>query len=150
MDKGFVRPPKPPYGAPVLFVNKKFGFMRVDYRALNDLTTKNRHPLPLLEESLASLQGATTFTELDLRSRYYHIRIAEGDEPKTAFRTRYGHYEYAVMPFGLTNAFTTFMALMNDVLRPCLNKFVVVYLDDILVHSTNADQHAHHLYMPRA
>ena len=147
VDKGFVRPSKSPYGAPVLFVKKKDGSMRlcVDYRALNHLTTKNRHPLPLLEESLASLQGATTFTKLDLRSGYYQIRIAAGDEPKTAFRTRYGHYEYTVMPFGLTNAPATFMALMNDVLRPYLDKFVVVYLDDILVYSPTADQHAHHL-----
>ena len=147
VDKGFVRPSKSPYGAAVLFVKKKDGSMClcVDYRALNHLTTKNRHPLPLLEESLASLQGATTFTKLDLRSGYYQIRIAEGDEPKTAFRTSYGHYEYAVMPFGLTNAPATFMALMNDVLRPYLDKFVVVYLDDILVYSPNADQHAHHL-----
>jgi hypothetical protein len=130
-----------------MFVKKKDGSMRlcVDYRALNDLTTKNRHPLMLLEESLASLSGATCFSKLDLRSGYYQIRIASGDIPKTAFRTRYGRYEYTVMPFGLTNAPATFMALMNDVLRPHLDHFAVVYLDDILIYSKDPASHARHL-----
>lgn len=118
----------------------------VDYRTLTGLTTKNRHPLPLLEESLASLSGATCFSKLDLRSGYYQIRIASGDIPKTTFRTRYGHYEYTVMPFSLTNAPATFMALMNDAL--CLHlddRFAFVYLDDVLIYSKESASHARHL-----
>lgn len=150
LDKGFIRPSKSPYGAPVLFVRQPDGDgwkmrMCVDYRALNKLTIKNRYPLPLISESLDRLRGATIFSKLDLAKGYHQIRIAEDDIPKTAFRTRYGHYEYTVMSFGLCNAPATFATLMNNVLRDYLDKFVVVYLDDILIYSSSLDEHEEHI-----
>ena len=147
LEKGFIRPSQSPYGAPIIFVPKKGGQLRmcVDYRALNKITVKNRYPLPRIDDLLDRLQGAQYFTKLDLQSGYWQVRIREGDEAKTAFRTRYGHYEWRVLPFGLTNAPATFQSLMNDVLRPFLDDFVVVYLDDILIYSTTAEQHLRHL-----
>jgi RNase H-like domain found in reverse transcriptase/Reverse transcriptase (RNA-dependent DNA polymerase) len=112
---------------------------------LNKITIKNKYPLPLIGETLDRLSGASVFTKFDLRVGYAHVRIAEGDEWKTAFRTRYGHYEYLIMPFGLTNAPASFQNLMNDVFRPYLDKFVVVYLDDILVYSKNLEEHKKHV-----
>ena len=140
---GWVRPSVSPYGAPILFVRKKDGTMRMctDYRALNKITKKNRYPLPRIEELMDRLQGARIFTKIDLRQGYHQIRIAEEDIEKTAFRTRYGHYEYTVLPFGLTNAPATFMTLMHDVLREQLDVSVVVYLDDILIYSKTPEQH---------
>ena len=147
LDKGYIKPSMSPYAAPVLFVKKKGGDLRmcVDYRALNDITVKNRYPLPRVDEIFDQLKTATYFTKIDLRSGYWQIRVANEDTHKTAFRTRYGHYEFLVMPFGLTNAPATFQNLMNDVLRPYLDKFVVVYLDDILVYSDTWEEHVAHL-----
>ena len=130
---GWIRPSQSPYGAPILFVRKKDGTMRMctDYRGLNKITKKNRYPLPRIEELMDRLQGAQFFTKIDLRQGYHQIRIAEPDVEKTAFRTRYEHFEYTVLPFGLTNAPATFMTLMHEVLRDQLDRSVVVYLDDI-------------------
>ena len=134
VGNGWIRPSQSPYGAPILFVKKKDGTTRMctDYRALNKITKKNVYPLPRIDELLDRLEGAKFFTKIDLRQGYHQIRIAEADVEKTAFRTRYGHYEYLVLPFGLTNAPATFMGLMNEVFRPLLDKSVVIYLDDIL------------------
>ena len=139
----WIRPSQSPYGAPILFVKKKDGTTRMctDYRALNKITKKNVYPLPRIDELLDRLQGAKFFTKIDLRQGYHQIRIKEADVEKTAFRTRYGHYEYMVLPFGLTNAPATFMGLMNEVFRPLLDKSVVVYLDDILVYSRTWEDH---------
>jgi hypothetical protein len=128
-------------------VKKKDGTLRlcVDLRGLNKITIKNRYPLPLPSELVDRCYKAKYFTKLDLRGAYNLIRIAEGDEWKTAFRTRYGHYEYCVMPFGLTNAPASFQALINSVLKPFLDRFTVVYLDDILVYSETLEEHIQHV-----
>jgi Reverse transcriptase (RNA-dependent DNA polymerase)/Aspartyl protease len=149
LKKGFIRPSKSPWAAPILFVKKKDGSMRlcIDYRALNKMTIKIRYPLPRTDDLLDRLYGAQVLSKLDLRQGYNQIRIHEPDIEKTAFRTRYGHFEYTAMPFGLTNAPATFMTLMNDILRPFLDKFIVVYLDDILIYSKNEAEHQQHLAM---
>jgi hypothetical protein len=133
LAKGYIKPNKSPYGAPVLFVHKKDGTLRmcVDYRALNKATVKNLYPLPRIDDLFDRPSGAKVFSRIDLRSGYYQIRIAEGDEEKTACRTRYGSYEFLAMPFGLTDAPATFCTLMNDIFREWLDDFVVVYIDDI-------------------
>ncbi|TYK22018.1 RNA-directed DNA polymerase-like protein [Cucumis melo var. makuwa] len=138
---------KAPYGAPVLFQKKKDGSSRlcIDYRALNKLTVRNKYPLPIITDLFDRLHGAKYFSKLDLRSGYYQVRIAEGDEPKTTCVTRYGAFEFLVMPFGLTNAPATFCTLMNQVFHEYLDKFVVVYLDDIVVYSTTMEEHRDHL-----
>jgi hypothetical protein len=147
LAKGYIKPSKSPYGAPVLFVHKKDGTLRmcVDYRALNKATVKNRYPLPRIDDLFDRLSGAKVFSRIDLRSEYYQIRIAEGDEEKTACRTRYGSYEFMVMPFGLTNAPATFYTLMNDIFREWLDDFVVVYIDDILIYRSSLEEHVEHL-----
>lgn len=117
----------------------------IDYRGLNDITIKNRYPLPLLSSAFELLQGAKVFTKLDLRNAYHLVWICEGDEWKTAFNTPTGHYEYLVLPFGLNNAPAVFQALVNDVLRDLINRFVFVYLDDILIFSSSLQAHTQHV-----
>jgi len=147
LEKGYILPSTSPWGAPVLFVKKNDGTLRlcIDYRELNRITVKNHYPLPRIDYLLDQLQGARTFFKIDLRSRYHQLRIKDKDIPKTAFHTRYGHYEFVVMPFGLTNAPVAFMGLMNKVLKPYLDQFVVVFIDDILIYSRTPGEHTHHL-----
>ena len=144
LANGFIRPSKSPAGAPILFDRKSDGFLQlcVDYRGLNNLTIKNRYPLPLIGESLDRLGRAKQFTQLDLTSAYHRMRIREGDEWKTAFRTRYGHFEYQVMPFGLTNAPASFQGYINKIFAEKFDIFVIVYLDDIFIY-TNDDGNGH-------
>ncbi|KAJ9515263.1 hypothetical protein QJQ45_002393 [Haematococcus lacustris] len=146
-EKGFIRPSTSPYAAGVLFVRKKDGTFRmcVDYRPLNRITIKNKYPLPRVENMLDRLHGATVFSKIDLRQGYHQIRIAPEDIPKTAFSTRYGHFEFTVLPFGLCNAPATFQRLMNDIFRQELDDHVIVYLDDILIFSRTHEEHARHL-----
>ncbi|GJS90886.1 putative reverse transcriptase domain-containing protein [Tanacetum coccineum] len=146
-DKGFIRPSFSPWGASVLFVKKKDGSFRmcIDYRELNKLTVKNRYPLPRIDDLFDQLQGSSVYSKIDLRSGYHQLRVREEDIPKTAFRTRYSHYEFQVMPFGLTNAPAVFMDLMNRVCKPYLDKFVIVFIDDILIYSKNKQEHEEHL-----
>ncbi|GJZ78148.1 putative reverse transcriptase domain-containing protein [Tanacetum coccineum] len=142
-DKGFIRPSSSPWGAPVLFVNKKDESFRmcIDYRELNKLTIKNCYLLPRIDDLFDQLQGSQYFSKIDLRFGYHQLRVHEDEIPKTAFRTRYGHFEFTVMPFGLTNAPAVFMDLMNRVCRPYLDKFVIVFIDDILIYSNTREEH---------
>eukprot|EP00253_Pinus_taeda_P017986 PITA_17986 len=147
LDKNYIHPSVSPWGAPVLFVKKKDGtfWMCIDYHQLNKLTIKNKYPLPRIDELFDQVKGMTVFSKIDLRSGYHQIRIKDEDIAKTAFRTRYGHYEFVVLPFGLTNAPATFMCLMNNIFHQYLDRFVLIFIDDILVYSRTMEEHQEHL-----
>ena len=147
LGKGFIEPSKSPYGAPVFFVKKADGSLRIvcDWRDLNKITIKNKACLPNIDDLFDTVQGARYFTKLDLRSGYNQIRISEKDVPKTAINTPFGHFQFRVMGFGLTNAPATFQALMNSILQPYLRDFVVVFLDDILIFSKTWSEHLRHV-----
>ncbi len=147
LDKGSIRPSVSPWGAPVLFIKKKDETLRlcIDYQQLNKVTVKNKYPLLRIDNLFDQLKGAGTFSKIDLRSGYHQLRVKDADVPKTAFRTQYGHYEFPVMLFGLTNAQAAFMDLMNLIFHPYLDRFVVVFIDDILVYSKNKEEHDEHL-----
>ncbi|GJR33796.1 putative reverse transcriptase domain-containing protein [Tanacetum coccineum] len=146
-DKGFIRPSSSPWGAPFLFVKKKDGSFRmcIDYRELNKLTVKNRYPLSRIDDLFDQLQGSIIYSKIDLRLGYHQLRVRDQDIPKTTFQTRYGYYEFQVMPFGLTNAPAVFIDLMNRVCKPYLDKFVIVFIDDILIYSKDKKEHEEHL-----
>ncbi len=147
LKRGWIRPSKSPAGAPVFFKPKKDGTLRlrVDFRGLNQITKKNRYPLPLISEVIDRLSGACYFTKLNIREAYHRLRIASGDEWKTALCTRYGHYEYTVVVFGLVNAPAAFQGHINNVLREHLDQFCIAYLDDIVVYSNSLEEHREHL-----
>jgi hypothetical protein len=134
-------------GAPILFVEKKDETQRmcVDYRSLNEVTIKNKYPLPRMEDLFDEMKGASVFSKIDLRSGYHHLKIRESDIPKAAFRTLYGLYEYTVMSFGLTNTPAYFMYLLNKVFMEYLDRFIVVFIDDILIFSKTMEEHEEHL-----
>lgn len=144
---GFIRPSRSPHGAPILFVRKKDGSLRlcVDFRGLNKITKKDKYPLPLISDLLDAPRKARMYTKLDLRHAYHLVRIAEGDEWKTVFRTRYGSFEWMVMPFGLTNSPAAFQRFMNDIFSDLLDVNVIVYLDDILIYSDDMSKHTQHV-----
>jgi hypothetical protein len=147
LEKGYIRPSTSPWAGLVLFVEKMDGTNRmcIDYRALNEVTVKNKYPLPRIEDLFDQLRGVSVFSKIDLRSGYHQLRIRPSDIPKTAFITKYGLYEFTVMSFGLTNAPAYFMYMMNNVFMDYLDMFVVVFIDDILVYSQNEQEHEEHL-----
>ena len=147
LSKGFIRPSISPWGALILFLKKKDGSLRlcIDYRQLNIVTIRNQYPLPRIDELLDHLQGFRVYSEIDLRSGYHQLRVQESDVPKTAFRTRYEHYEFLVMPFGLTNAPAAFVDLMNWVFQSYFDKFVIVFIDDILVYSGSLEENSEYM-----
>jgi len=147
LDKMFVRPSVSPWGAPVLLVKKKDGSTKlcIDYRQLNKVTIKNRYPLPRIDDLMDQLVGARVFNKIDLRSSYHQIKVKDEDIQKTAFMTRYGHYEYTVMPFSVTNAPGVFMEYINRIFHAFLDRFVVVFIDDSLIYSKTEEEHAEHL-----
>nr|GEY32844.1 putative reverse transcriptase domain-containing protein [Tanacetum cinerariifolium] len=145
-DQGFISSISSPWRAPVLFVKKKYGsfWMYINYSELNKLIVKNRYPLSRIDDLFDQLQGSSVYSKIDLRSCYHQLRVREEDIPKTAFSTRYRHYEFQVMPFGLTNTLTVFMDLMNRVCKPYLDKFMIVFIDDVLIYSKNKEEHEEH------
>jgi hypothetical protein len=149
LDLGLIRTSVSPWGAPVIFIRMKDGSWRlcIDYRQLNKATITNQYPLPRIDNPFDQMEGATVFSKIDLRSGYHQLRIKEDDIPKTAFKTRFGQYEFTVLPFGLTNAPGVFMSLMNGVFREYLDKFVQVFIDDILIYSRTTEEHDEHLLL---
>jgi hypothetical protein len=149
LKKGYIHPSVSPWGAPILFMKKKDGMLRlcIDFRQLNKVTVKKKYPLPRIDDLFDQLKDAKIFSKIDLRSGYNQVRIKDEDINKTTVRTRYGHYEFTVVPFGLSNAPAVFMCLMNGVLRDYLDKFIIVFLDDILVYSKSEEDHEQHLRM---
>jgi hypothetical protein len=147
LEKRFIHPSSSPWGAPVIFVPKKDGTQRlcIDYRTLNEVTVKNMYPLPRIDDLFNQLHGACVLSKIDLRSGYHQLKIRECDIPKTAFVSRYGPYEYTVMSFELTNAPTYFIYLMNKVFMEYLDKFIVVFIDDILIYSRSEEEYEEHL-----
>jgi hypothetical protein len=147
LEKGYIRPSTSPWAALVLFVEKKDGMKRmcIDYRALNEVTIKNKYPLSRIEDLFGQLRGASVFSKIDLRSGYHQLRIRPSDITKTTFITKYGLYEFMIMSFGLTNAPAFFMYLMNSVFMDYLDKPIVVFIDDILIYSQNEQEHEEHL-----
>ena len=144
---GFIRPSTSPWGAPVLFARKRDKTLQlcIDYRQLNRVTIKNRYPLPRIDDLFDQLRGARVYSKIEIRTGYHQLRVRETDNPKTAFSTRYGHFEFTVMPFGLTNAPAAFMDLMHRIFQPYLDQFVVVFVDEILIYSQSEWEHEHHL-----
>ena len=149
LDKGFIRPSSSPWGCPALFVKKKDGSLQmcVDYRPLNEVTIKNKYPLPRIDILFDQLSGARYFSKIDLRLGYHQIKIQKEDIPKTAFSTRYSLYEFTVMSFGLTNAPAYFMYLMNSIFMEELDVFVIIFIDDILIYSKTQEDHARHIHI---
>jgi hypothetical protein len=149
LDKVYISPRVSLWGEPALFVRKKNGTLRfrIDYRKLNKMTIKNKYPLPRIYDLFNHLRGDAIFSKIELRSGYHQVIIKDEDIHKKTFRTRYGHYEFVVVPFGLTNASVTFMCLINSVLSKYLDKFVLIFMDDILVYSENQEEHEEHLRM---
>ena len=147
LDKGFIRPSTSPWGAPVLFAKKRGKTLGlcIGYRQLNRVMIQNRYPLSRIDELFDQLRGVRVYSKIDLRTSYHQLRVREADIPKTAFRTRYGHFEVTVMPFGLTNAPAAFMDLMHRIFQPYLDQFVVVFMDDILIYSQSEWEHEYHL-----
>ena len=147
LDKGFIRPSTSPWGTPVLFAKKKDKTLRlcIDYRQLNRVTIKNHYPLPRIDDLFDQLRGARVYSKIDLRTGYHQLRVKDTDIPKTAFRKRYGHFEFTVIPFGLTNAPAAFMDLMHRIFQPYLDQFVIVFVDDILIYSKSEWEHEYHL-----
>jgi hypothetical protein len=147
LERGLIQPISSPWGAPVLFVPKPNGKLRMccDFRLLNKQTVKNKYPLPRIDDLLDVLHGKKVFSSLDLQSGYWQIALSPEDMRKTAFNTHFGHYEYKVMCFGLSNAHATFQSLMNDIFKEEIGKFVVIYLDDILIFSDTPEEHIEHL-----
>ena len=147
LDLGIIRPSVSPWGAPIIFFKKKDGSLRlcIDYKDLSHAIVKNRYPMPQIDDLFDQMKGAAIFSKIDLRSGYHQLRIKEGDIPKNAFQTRFGHYKFVIVPFGLTNAPVVFMSLMNGVFQKYLDRFVQVFLDDILIYSNNEREHEEHL-----
>jgi hypothetical protein len=147
LSKDLIRPSASPWGSPILFMDKRDGTIRlcVDYPKLNEVTIKNKYPLPKIEDLFDQLNGVKVFSKIDLHTGHHQLKVCESNIPKTAFTTRYGLFEYTVMSFGLTNAPAYFMNLMNKVFMKFLDKFVVVFIDDILVYSNTEEEHTEHL-----